>query len=170
VLLLAVAYLCAQGLVPASASTVRPRPPQFDHLTGWQVRVGTVQACPGVSASLCSQATSTASTLLWRDCIACLPHRTVAAMSASDIAIQITVAVERQLRLKPTFVWPPHVGRGDVRAAFEGLPSRIGVYQGTPRVGTREVTVFIFFGRSRPTDQQLSRANAEMRRARLNYC
>jgi hypothetical protein len=168
--MLAVAYLWAQGLGAASARTVRPQPPQFDHVTGWQVRVGTVQDCPGVSASRCSQATSTASTLLWRDCIACLPHRTVAAMSASDIAIQITVAVEGQLRLKPTFVWPPHVGRGDVRAAFEGLPSRIGVYQGITRVGTREVGVFVFFGRGRPTDRQLSRANAELRRARLNYC
>jgi hypothetical protein len=168
--LLAVVYSWAQGLVAASASTVRPQPPQFDHVTGWQVRVGTVQACPGVSASRCSQATSTTSTLLWRDCIACLPHGTVAAMSANDIAIQITVAVERQLRLKPTFVWPPHVGRRDVRAAFEGLPSRIGVYQGITRVGTREVSVFMFFGRSRPTDRQLSRTNAELRRARLTYC
>lgn len=91
-------------------------------------------------------------------------------MSASDIAIQITVAVERQLSLNSTFVWPPHVGRGDVRAAFEGLPSGIGVYQGITRVGTREVSVFVFFGRGRPTDRQLSRANAELRRVRLNYC
>jgi hypothetical protein len=44
---------------------------------------------------------------------------------------------------------------------------RIGVYQGATLIGRREVSVFITFGRSVPTNQQLRRANAELRRARF---
>lgn len=88
-------------------------------------------------------------------------------MHANDIAIQITIAVERPFRVLRTFAWPPHVNRRSVRAPFEGLPGRIGVYQGQTRVGTREVFVFIAFGRPVPTVRQLNRANAELRRASL---
>ena len=52
-------------------------------------------------------------------------------------------------------------------AGFEGLPGRIGVYQGATLIGRREVSVFIVFGRPVPTNRQLRRANAELRRARF---
>jgi hypothetical protein len=81
--------------------------------------------------------------------------------------MQVTLAIERPLRIQPTFVWPPRVGRRNVRSRFEGLPGRIGVYQGSTRVGTRQVFVFIVFGRARPTDRQLNRTNAELRRVRI---
>jgi hypothetical protein len=55
-----------------------------------------------------------------------------------------------------------------VHAGFEGLPRRIGVYQASTRVGARELFVFVFFGRGQPTARQLSRANTELRRARLD--
>jgi hypothetical protein len=164
----AACLVSARGVVAASAITVQP--PQFDHALGWNVRVGVVHGCPGVSPHRCSQATSVASTLLWRDCIECLPHKTAAAMSTTAVAIQITVAVERPFRLEPTFTWPPHVSRGDVFGGFEGLPDRIGVYQSHRRLGSREVSVLVFFGRVQPTGRQLNRANTELRRARLNYC
>jgi hypothetical protein len=54
-----------------------------------------------------------------------------------------------------------------VRAGFEGLPSRIGVYQASSRVGTLEIFLFVYFGRSRPTAGQLNAANTELRHARL---
>jgi hypothetical protein len=52
-------------------------------------------------------------------------------------------------------------------AGFEGLPSRISTWQGQTLIGKREVSVFVLFGRPRPTDRQLQRANAELRRARF---
>jgi hypothetical protein len=88
-------------------------------------------------------------------------------MPAEDIAIQITVAIERPPRLDRTFAWPPQVSRADVRAGFEGLPRRIGVHQASTRVGAREVMVFVFFGRGTPTVSQLNRTNTELRCARL---
>ena len=163
----AVCLTSAHGVVAGSAITVQP--PQFDHASGWNVRVGAAHACPGVSPNRCSQATSVASTSLWRDCIACLPHKTVARMSTTAVAIQVTVAIERPSRPEPTFTWPPHVGRGDVSGGFEGLPDRIGVYQRRGRLGARDVSVLVFFGRVQPTDRQLNSVNMELRRARLNY-
>jgi len=141
-------------------------PVQFP-ANGWDVRRNGVHACPGVLASRCLQVTSLASTARWRDCVECLPHKTLAAMSRSGIAIQITVAVEHPVRAVHTFAWPPQVKRAQVQAGFEGLPSRIGVYQAASLVKKREVSLFVWFGRSRPTVSQVRRANAELRRARL---
>jgi hypothetical protein len=140
-------------------------PAHFAPAAGWHTRVGKVHACPGVPASRCVQVFSVASTTRWRDCVGCLPHKTVAAMSRDDIAIQVNVARERNPQSGP--VWPPRVTRSKVVAGFEGLPGRIGTFQAFTRIGKREVSVFIVFGRARPTDRQLQRANAELRRARF---
>ena len=67
-----------------------------------------------------------------------------------------------------TFAWPPQISRTKIHAGFEGLPGRIGVYQAATRIGKREVSVFVFFGRAKPTARQLSRANTELRHARLD--
>lgn len=142
-------------------------PVQFSPAVGWHLRKGGVHACPGVRAARCSQVISLASTTLWRDCVECLPHRTVAAMPGSGLAIQVTVAIEHPVRAVRTFTWPPQVSRAQVHAGFEGLPSRIGVYQGSSLFGKREVRLFVWFGRGRPTVRQLHRANTELRRARL---
>ena len=131
------------------------------------MREGRAHACPGVPASRCSQATSVASTIRFRDCLECLPHRTAAVLRAADIAIKVGVAVEHPIRTKRTFAWPPRVTRRTVIAGFEGLPRKIGVYQGATRFGHREVSVFIVFGRAAPTNRQLERANAELRRVRF---
>lgn len=88
-------------------------------------------------------------------------------MPGNGIAIQITVAIEHPLRAVRTFAWPPQVSRADVRAGFEGLPGRIGVYQASTLVGKWEVSLFVWFGRSRPTVRQLRRANTELRHGRL---
>jgi len=88
-------------------------------------------------------------------------------MSPSGIGIQVTLALKHPLRLRPTFVWPPRMRRRNVHAGFEGLPSRISVYQGLTRVGTREVFVFIVFGRAFPTTRQLNRTNVELQRVRF---
>jgi len=88
-------------------------------------------------------------------------------MSSGGIGIQITLAVEHPIRARRTFAWPPHITRRNVHAGFEGLPGRIGVYQGQTRVGTREVFVFVVFGRAVPSRRQLNRANAELQKARV---
>jgi hypothetical protein len=88
-------------------------------------------------------------------------------MSSRGVGIQVTLAVEHPVRARRTFSWPPRLTRRNVHAGFEGLPGRIGVYQGQTRVGTREVFVFVVFGRGVPTSRQLKRANAELQRARL---
>jgi hypothetical protein len=100
------------------------------------------------------------------DCLDCLPDRTFARMSAGDILIQVRVGVERPIRVRKTFAWPPRITRRQI-AGLEGVPRRIGVYQGQTRVGTREVGVFAFFGRAHPTSRQLKRANAELRRCHV---
>jgi len=51
-------------------------------------------------------------------------------MHAKDIAIELMVAIERPIRARRSFAWPPRVTRRTVVAPFEGLPVRIGVYQG----------------------------------------
>lgn len=89
-------------------------------------------------------------------------------MPADGIAIQVTLSSERPARVRRTFTWPPQIRRGDVNAGFEGLPGRIGVYQGSTRVGGREVFVFVFFGSGKPTVRRLGHANAELRHARLD--
>jgi hypothetical protein len=88
-------------------------------------------------------------------------------MPAEGIAIQITAAIEQPVRLVRTFAWPPQLGRAGVHAGFEGLPGRIGVYQASTLVGTREVSLFVWFGRGRPTVGQINRANIELRGAHL---
>ena len=153
------------ALTAVSAGSAALQPAHFVPAAGWQTRVGKVHACPGVPASRCVQVFSVASTTPWRDCVGCLPHRTVAAMRAGDIAIQVNVARERRPQAGPA--WPPHVTRRKVVAGFEGLPGRIGTFQAYSRIGKREVLLFIVFGRSRPTDRQLQRANAELSRVRF---
>jgi len=88
-------------------------------------------------------------------------------MPTSAIAIQITAAIEHPIRLRPEFAWPPRVRRADVNAGFEGLPGLVGVSQGSTLAHGREVSFCVWFGRSRPTQEQLDRANAELRRTRF---
>jgi hypothetical protein len=152
-------------LLAALLSALIVTPAHFAPAAGWHTRVGQAHACPGVPASRCVQVFSVASTTRWRDCLDCLPHRTVAAMRPADIAIQVNVARERKARAGPA--WPPRVTCSKVVAGFEGLPGRVGTFQAYTRLGRREVSVFIVFGRSRPTDGQLQRANAELRRVRF---
>jgi hypothetical protein len=87
-------------------------------------------------------------------------------MSADAIAIRVTVAIERPSRIQATFAWPPQIRRAELQS-FEGLPGRIGVYQASTCVGSREIFLFVYFGRSKPTADQLRAANAELRRSSL---
>jgi hypothetical protein len=87
-------------------------------------------------------------------------------MPTKAIAIRVTIGVGPPPRTNATFAWPPQVSRTEVHS-LEGLPSRIGVYQASTRLGSREISVFVYFGRSKPTPRQLHAANTELRRSSL---
>jgi hypothetical protein len=88
-------------------------------------------------------------------------------MRRNGIAIQVTVAIEHPIWGRRTFAWPPQIRRAGVSAGFEGLPGRIGVYQGATLVGRREVSLIVFFGQARPTIRQVGRANTQLRHSHL---
>ncbi len=143
-------------------------PAHFAARPGWHTGAAKPTACPGVSASRCSQATSWASTIRWRGCTACLPHKTIEALPPDGIALQISLATEerRPHWLKPA-AWPARIRATDVVSGLEGVSARFGVFQHYQRVGRYEVTVWAFFGRPHPTAAQLRAANAELAAARL---
>ena len=147
------------------AASLLLAPPAFTPAPGWHVKRGSV-SCPGVPRRLCP-VVGIASTTRWRDCLNCLPHKTIAALPRTAIAIQTQVVKATSRRVDKTFRWPLRLRPADVQAGFEGVPHRYGVYEGTTRVGGRDVSVFVFFGRARPSRRQLQTANAELRRAQL---
>ena len=138
----------------------------FDASLGWHVGATAARPCIGVPASRCSEARSWASTVPFEDCPGCLPHRTLAKLPPGGVVIQVARTVESPLVAKRALVWPPTV-RSDQVAGLEGLPARIGVYQRFARVGTTELTMFVFFGRAHPTAAQLEAANDELRSSRI---
>src|SRR5712691_8992845 len=94
--LLVAALVAATGTTSlvAAAGTTSLLPVKFAPRPGWYVGVGKADACPGVSANRCSRVSSWASTVRWRDCSYCLPHRTVAALPPAGVAIQISLVRE----------------------------------------------------------------------------
>ena len=82
-------------IVATLAASAALAPAQFQHRPGWHVGAGHVHACPGVSRARCVQVTSRAATVPWRDCLECLPHRTLALLPRDGVAMQLTLARER---------------------------------------------------------------------------
>ena len=147
------------GAVVAVAVALAPA--TFAPAPGWHVGAGRPHPCPGGSSAECSSVASWAATVRWRDCGICLPHRTIARLSADGIALQLQVGFERQ---PPKWMrplrWPPRI-RG-VASPFEGLPPRIGVFQVSGFVHGWSTSLFVFFGRPKPTSAQSARARAEL--------
>ncbi len=148
-------HAAAHGLEPA----------RFPVRAGWQVGAGHVHACPGTALDNCAQAGSWATTGTWRDCVECLPQRTVAKLPSDGIAI--TLVVGRGPRApKRALQWPPRLRPGEAQS-LKGLPSDIGVIK---RAGVRHgftTYLFVFFGRPRPTAAQVAHADAELARVEL---
>jgi hypothetical protein len=149
--------------LPASAATLPPV--KFAAKPGWYVGVGKAHACPGVTASQCTRVTSWASTVRWRDCVDCLPRKTVGALPAKGVSIQVSLIRENPAVAKETLAWPPKVRVADLVSPFEGLPPRIAVYKKFARVGAYEVYLIVLFGRSNPNASQIALANAQLRSA-----
>jgi hypothetical protein len=138
-------------------------PPHFAAAPGWHVGSSPPRACVGVSAPGCVWTAGWASTVPYRDCPNCIaPHRTLAHLPPGGIIIQLTQARERPKR-PPVGTWPPRIPAGKIRAGFEGVSNRYGVFQTFIRTGHLERSLFAWFGRAHPTRRQLARANAELR-------
>jgi hypothetical protein len=153
-------------VIAALLSAAVLAPATFAPASGWHVGAGRVQACPGVSTPVCASAPSWAATVRWRDCGVCLPHRTVAHLSADGIALQIQIGFEQNPpnRMRP-LRWPPRI-RGVV-SPFEGLPPRIGVFQAYGFVRGWSTSLFIYFGRPKPDARQIARARTELATVRF---
>ena len=156
----------AMALVVAAPSGLAPV--QFPATPGWHTGAAKPGACPGVSTSRCTQAWSWSSTVRWRDCVNCVPHRTLAVLPRDGVIIAVSRVRERPVIAKRLIQWPPHIKASDVTGGMEGVPRRYGVYQLFARLLSKDtVLVWAYFGRSHPSNVQLAAANAQLRSARL---
>jgi hypothetical protein len=163
--LIGIVVLVAAASLSLTASAATLTPVKFAAKPGWYVGVGKAHACPGVTASKCTRVTSWASTVRWRDCVDCLPHKTVGALPAKGVSIQVSLIRENPAVAKETLAWPPQIRAADLVSPFEGLPSRIAAYKRFARVGPYEVYLLVLFGRSKPDASQIASANAALRSA-----
>jgi len=141
--------------------------PHFRAAPGWHIGSTRAHACIGVSRRRCVQAEAWASTVRYRDCPNCSPpHATLVGLPPGGIVIQLTNGREQPAR-GPRGSWPQRLRASQVASPFEGAPTRIGVIQLSARTRDGvEHSLFVWFGRARPTRHQLARANAELRTAR----
>lgn len=164
---LCLAALVVCGVAAAAGSTAL-RPAKLSSGSGWHVGNGPIKACPGQVRSQCSQVTSYAATTSWRDCANCVPpHKTLAALPADGIAIQLQLARDSRSPPETTMPWPPKIKPREVIGPFEGAPKRIGLAARSGRLAGFRGSLWVYFGRRHPTASQLARANAELKSAKL---
>jgi hypothetical protein len=112
--------------------------------------------------------TSWASTVRFRDCGDCVPpHRTLDRLPRDGIVVQLMLAREAKRVRERTLAWPPKITRRDVVGPLEGTPDRIAGAMRFGRLHDFDASVWVFFGRRRPTAAQLVRANAELKSVKL---
>jgi hypothetical protein len=114
----------------------------------------------------CRIAFSRAATVRWRDGWNHIPpHRTIDALPPDGIAIELelTRPLDRAWR---RLGWPPTITRKTI-VPIEGVPMKFGGFIAAGRLRGLDATVWIFFGRRRPTLRQITRAEHELRTARL---
>ena len=157
----AAAALAAAGC--GSGSGLQPA--RFPARAGWHVGAGHVHACTDMARDRCSQAGSWATTGEWRDCTECLPQHTLAKLPSDGIAMTLVVGRGPNTP-KQRLHWPPPLRPADAKS-LEGLPARIGVIQRSGRLHGFTTYLFVFFGRPRPTADQVARAHDEVARVEL---
>ena len=108
---------------------------------------------------------SWASTIPYRDCENCVPpHQTLETLPPNGVVIQLSTLRERVSSSVDD--WPPRIRSRDVKAGFEGVPYRYGVFQVSVRNRRAERAVYVWFGRAHPSPAQIRAANAELARLR----
>ena len=132
----------------------------------WSVGASRVHACAGVARSRCEQASTWAATVRWRDCPDCVPpHRTLATLPPSGIAIVLMQGRESKRVPSRTFPWPTQIRASKVVGPIEGEPERFGVFEQFGQRHGVELSLWVFFGRRRPSRAQLARVNGELHTA-----
>ena len=96
-------------------------PIQLPLRSGWHSGTPAAHACPGVAATRCSEASSLAATVRWRDCSECLLHHTLASLPLSGIAIQVSLVRERPVTAQSALIYWPGV-RDHRHTAHTRLP------------------------------------------------
>lgn len=162
-----VTALVAAG-VAIAISLLTVTPPRFSSAGGWHVGSTRTHSCGDLTRGRCIMASAWASTVPYRDCPNCVPpHKTLATLPPDGIVIQLSDARERP-PYGPRRSWPAQIRPSEVISGpFEGEPARISYAQLVVR-SPKDVEHFLFvwFGRARPTAQQLARANAELQTVR----
>ena len=140
-------------------------PASFEPASGWHTgSAGPVEIEPGGE-----QTQSWTSTVPYRDEPDQFPpHETLAVLPPDGIAIVAWVSRHPWERSELPAGEPPFQ-LGDARQGpFEGIPPDRGPYQLTANMrGRFDVVLWIFFGRTHPTDDQAERAQAELARLQL---
>ena len=141
------------------------QPATFAASTDWYTgRSGPAQIEPDGE-----QTTSSASTVPYRDPPNQFPpHATLAALPPDGIAIVAWLSRNAGSRSELPDRKPPFKIAQAHNGSFEGVPSDRATYQLLAHVpGRFDVTLWIFFGRPHPADEQIDRAQAELDRLRL---
>ena len=148
-------------LLSVSLASAVP-PIQFPAAPGWNAGTGAARSC-GTPTKRCSESWAWTSTVKWRDCRECLPHKTLAILPRDGIIVTVTRVHQRPIFAKRVIAWPPRINPDRVTAGLEGVPARFGVYQSYARLRYGdEINVWAFFGCSKPSASQIAAANARL--------
>jgi hypothetical protein len=139
-------------------------PATFEEAAGWHTGTsGPAEIEPGGT-----QTASWAATIPYRDePFQFAPHETLAALPPDGIAIVVWLSAGRGSgRVAPERALPYMIDQAE-EGSFEGVPADRALYRIGASSSGRDVTVWIFFGRRDPNEEQLARAQAELDRLRL---
>jgi hypothetical protein len=137
-------------------------PAIFAAADGWQTAsTGPAEIQPDGQATL-----TWASTIPYRDeGFQWPPHETLAALPPDGIVL--TIQLQQYGSKGGSPVQPPFRLSDFEEVTFEGLTTENGPRSFAGRYANHDVTVWAFFGRERPTHEQLERAQSELDRLRL---
>lgn len=170
-------YLSASGLVllavvaaacGATDAGVEHRPAQAEEF-GFAATAGWHTSSTGLRAEAPQVPSVTASTIPIEDQPGALPTETLKRLPATGIVILVAAYTPWEgMNQFPQRVLPPQLGDADIRENWEGQPNTHApeyLIQSTTNGFHLEVRVF--FGTQRPSDEQASRAQAELGELRL---
>jgi hypothetical protein len=155
------------AVVAVGCSTSSPglRPASFAPKPGWHVGASPARDCPDTHG--CRQVASWAATTPWRDCSTCAgADRTLQHLDPDGVVIYLSLAKER-FRFARPLRWPPRVHMHDVVSPVEGHAPRFGLISRGGHLRGYSAGLYVWFGRSHPTPDQLERAQAELETAKL---
>ena len=156
------AFLASFRAEPGDFYPGRVEPAAFARANGWQTGSGG----PAEIQPDGQLATSWASTIPYRDSGDQFPpHETLAALTPDDVLVVVWLqqfGAGHAPRRGPPFSLRDFTGGG-----FEGVPAQNAARRLLAGTESYDATLWVFFGRSDPTEEQLDRAQAELHRLEL---